>query len=123
VTPASCQECSFPNACHTQSRLRTLLSYTTLHKLLFVYYNSRVVPEVPSSILPGPMGSLYIHTHTMELSGVEDGADDPKKYLETSAAVGAMAVDVKGKPAGALTSADRSAHDGYPPSTQFLSSH
>jgi len=82
-----------------------------------------VVPEVPSSILPGPTASLYSRTHTVELYGVDDGADDPKEYLDTSAAVGAMAVVVKGKPAPALTSADRSADDGYPPGTQFLSSH
>jgi len=39
--------------------------------------------------------------HTVELDGVDDGADDPKRCLDTSAAVGAIAVDVEGEPIGA----------------------
>ena len=119
MTPARCQKCSFlTTACHIQILPRTRLSYTTLHKLLYVYYNSRVVPEAPSLVLPGPTEPLCSHMHTVELDGVDDGADDPKRCLDTSAAVGAIAVDVEGEPIGALTSACRCADDDPPTGTQ-----
>jgi len=95
-------ECSFSSASHIQSRLRTRLSYTTLHKLLYVYYNSRVVPDVPASVLRSPTAPLDSRRHTVELDGVDDGFDDPNGCLDASAEVCAMAVDVEGGPVGAL---------------------
>ena len=87
-----------------------------------MYYNSRVVPEVPPSVLPGPTEPLDSRMHTVELDGVADGADDSKGGLDTSAAVGVMVVDVEGKPKSSLTSAYRSADEDSPPGTQILSS-
>ena len=98
-------ERSFSNASHIQSRLRTCLSYTTLHKLLYVYYNFRVVPDVPASVLPSPTAPLDSRMHMVELDGVDDGADDRDGCLDASAALGAIAADVEGGPEGALTSA------------------
>lgn len=39
-------ERSFSNAAAIQTKLRTRLSYEELHKLLYIYYNSRVLPDV-----------------------------------------------------------------------------
>jgi len=68
------------------------------------------------------MEPLDSRMHTVELDGVADGADDSKGGLDTSAAVGAMVVDVEGKPRSSLTSAYRSADEDSPPGTQILSS-
>jgi len=116
-------ERSFSNAFHIQSLLRTRLSHTTLHMLLHVYYNSRVVPDVPASVLPSLTAPLDSRMHTVELDGVEYGADDPDGCLDASDAVGAVAADVEGGPVGELTSADHSADDDSPPGTQFSASH
>jgi len=94
-----------------------------LHKLLYVYYNSSVVPDVPASVLPSPMALLDSRMHTVELDGVDDGVDDPDGCPDASAEVGAMAADVEGGPVGALKSADHSADDDSPPGTQFSASH
>lgn len=42
-------ERSFSNAGHIQGKLRTRLSHHRLHQLLYVYFNSRVLKDVPVS--------------------------------------------------------------------------
>jgi len=116
-------ERSLSNASHIQSRLRTRLSYTTLHKLLYMYYNSRVVPDFPASALPSPTAPLDRRMHTVELDGVDDGVDDPDECPDAYTAAGAMVADVEGGPVGALTSADHSADDDSPPGARFSPSH
>jgi len=122
VTPATDAE----PYCAATSRTQLPSGFSpenTLHKLLYEYYNSRVVPDVPASVLPSPTAPLDSRMHRVELDGVDDGADDPDGCLDASAAVGAMAADVEGGPVGASTSADHSADDDSPPGTQFSASH
>lgn len=66
-------ERSFSNAVNIQSKLRTKLSYTTLHKLLYIYFNSRVLPghvDMPAC------SSSQLALHTVELEEVADEPED-----------------------------------------------
>jgi len=73
-------EWSFSNASHTQSRLRTRTSYEKLHKLLYIYLNSRVLPDRPaySEGQEGGGGGAPtdLGRHAIELDGAEDGPVD-----------------------------------------------
>ena len=69
---------SFSNAAHIQSKLRTRLSYERLHQLLYVYYNSRVLPDEPvfSSGLLGRGEGALADVGRQETELNEEGSDD-----------------------------------------------
>lgn len=72
-------ERSFSNAAKIQSKLRTRLSYSRLHKLLFVYCNSRSLSAIPSGMGLGPETAPLFGPEGVQLDGVarqEDVEDD-----------------------------------------------
>jgi len=76
-------ERSFSNAAHIQSKLRTRLSYETLHKLLYMYFNSRVLPEEPActagNVAAAGGASTDVELEAIELDGANDGPVDVKE--------------------------------------------
>lgn len=83
-------ERSFLIAAHIQTDFRTRLSYGRLHKLLYIYYNSRALPGSPtSSPLPevrrcdaGTGGSSALRSDGAGIGEAESGEED---NLQTTA--------------------------------------
>jgi len=73
-------ERSFSNAAHIQSKLRTRISYEKLHKLLYVYLKSHVLPEEPACtaghVAAAGGASTDVALETIELDGANDGPVD-----------------------------------------------
>jgi len=82
-------ERSFSNAAHIQTNLRTRLAKSRLHKLLYIYYNSRAlrVPCSPSSlrvsrvVTPSAVGSLTT-TGGATTRGEEGAVDDGESIVD-----------------------------------------
>jgi len=60
--------------------MRTRISYETLHKLLYVYFNSRVLPEEPfctaGHVAASGGASADVGLEAMELDVADDGPVD-----------------------------------------------
>jgi len=72
-------ERSFSNASHIQSPVRTRLSHARLHKLLYIYYNSRALPHVDVTaglpVTASTAGSSGAGGRTGPCGDVDDGSE------------------------------------------------
>lgn len=69
-------ERSFSNAANIQSKLRTRLAYSTLHTLLYIYYNYRSLPEIPDGA--SFSDSADRGSYSVQLDGAVDGDGVPE---------------------------------------------
>ena len=72
-------ERSFSNVSHIQSPVRTRLSHAWLHKLLYIYYNSRALPHVDVTaglpVTDRTSGSSGAGGRTDPCGDVDDGTE------------------------------------------------
>jgi len=113
----------FANAAHIQSKMRTRRSYETLHKLLYVYFNSQVHPEelacTAGHVAAAAGASTDLELEAIELDGDSDGPVDVEEEDLGMDAVSELLAANLGDGDGDDSALDETQQDGeFQPATQ-----
>lgn len=104
-------ERSFSNAANIQSKLRSRLSYDRLHKLLFVYFNSRSLPQMPPGMGPDTEAAQVFGSGSVQLDGVHDGDAFDEDEVDMGNALNEFAREMEAGHDDGSTPDDREADD------------